>query len=257
MKLLEKKVALVTGAGSGIGRGIAYHYAAAGASVVVSDVNEKGGEETVSKIASDGGQALYVKADSSKPAQNEALVAAAVKHYGGLHIACNNAGIGGPSAPVGEYPLEAWDKVISISLSGVFYGMRYQIPAMLAAGGGAIVNIALILGQVGFHNSSAYVTAKHGVVGLTQNAALEYGTQKIRANAVGPAFIKTPLLDTMGLELEMGWRTKGAGPSSQNDGNTLTFIRHGQIEIPVRIKISHGNPFRNDAYRKVRTGRSA
>ncbi|NKE72672.1 glucose 1-dehydrogenase [Nitrospiraceae bacterium HYJII51-Mn-bac16s-1-B09] len=198
--MLEKKVALVTGAGSGIGREIACHYAAAGAAVVVSDLNEKGGEETVSKIASDGGQATFLKADSSKPAQSEALVTAAVKQYGGLHIACNNAGVGGPSAPVGEYPLDAWDKVISINLSGVFYGMRYQLPAMLASGGGAIVNIASILGQVGFRNSSAYVAAKHGVVGLTRNAALEYGTQKIRVNAVGPAFIKTPLLDEMGDE---------------------------------------------------------
>ena len=108
------------------------------------------------------------------------LVAAAVKQYGGLHVAVNNAGIGGPQAPVGEYPIEGWDKVIAINLSGVFYGMRYQIPAMLKAGGGSIINMASVLGQAGFRSTSAYVAAKHGVVGLTKAAALEYGTQKLR-----------------------------------------------------------------------------
>ena len=194
-KLLDNKVALVTGAGSGIGREIAYHYAAEGARVVVSDINEPGGAESVATIRSRGGKAVFVRADTSKPQDNEALVRAAVKEFGALHIATNNAGIGGPSAPVGEYPIDGWDKVIAINLSGVFYGMRYQIPAMLASGGGAIVNIASILGQVGFRNSAAYVAAKHGVVGLTQNAGLEYGQQKIRVNAVGPGFIRTPLVE--------------------------------------------------------------
>ncbi len=195
MKLLKDKVAIVTGASSGIGKEIALHYAAQGASVVVSDVDEKGGAETVSAITSKDGKAVFFRADTSSPKDNEALVAHAVKTFGGLHIACNNAGIGGHSAPVGEYPIEAWDKVVAINLSGVFYGMRYQIPAILKAGSGAIVNMASILGQVGFKGSGAYVAAKHGVVGLTQNAALEYASQKIRINAVGPGFIKTPLLD--------------------------------------------------------------
>jgi len=193
--LLDNKVALVTGAGSGIGREIAYHYAAEGAKVVVSDINETGGAETVARIRERGGRAIFVRADTSKPGDSGALVRAAVKEFGALHIAANNAGIGGPSVPVGEYPIEGWDKVIAVNLSGVFYGMRYQIPAMLAAGGGAIVNIASILGQVGFRNAAAYVAAKHGVVGLTQNAALEYSPQKIRVNAVGPGCILTPLLE--------------------------------------------------------------
>jgi NAD(P)-dependent dehydrogenase (short-subunit alcohol dehydrogenase family) len=118
-----------------------------------------------------------------------------VDTYGGLHIAVNNAGIGGASAPTGEYGIDDWKKVIDINLNGVFYGLRYEIPAMLESGGGAIVNVASILGSVGFANAPAYVAAKHGVVGLTKNAAIEYATQNIRVVSVGPGFIKTPLLD--------------------------------------------------------------
>ena len=194
-KLLTNKVALVTGAGSGIGREIAYQLAREGAAVVVSDIVDEAGKETARTIVERDGRAIYLRADTSSPGDNEALVAAGVKEFGRLDIAVNNAGIGGPSAPVGEYPIEGWNKVVAVNLSGVFYGMRYQIPAMLRSGGGAIVNIASVLGQVGFKNSSAYVAAKHGVVGLTQNAALEYGTQKVRVNAVGPGFIRTPLVE--------------------------------------------------------------
>lgn len=192
---MKDKVSIVTGAGSGIGREIAYKLAAAGARVVVSDINEEGGHSTVRHITSSGGQAAFFRADTSKPADNEALVAEAVSRFGSLLVAVNNAGIGGPQAPVGEYPLDGWDKVIAINLSGVFYGMRYQIPAMKAAGGGSIVNVASILGQVGFRNSAAYVAAKHGVVGLTKSAALEHAPDKIRVNVVGPGFIRTPLVE--------------------------------------------------------------
>jgi NAD(P)-dependent dehydrogenase (short-subunit alcohol dehydrogenase family) len=197
MGILTGKAAIVTGAASGIGRAIAQIYAREGANVAVSDVSIGGGEETVKLIKDAGGEAFFIAADASKAEDNERLVRQTVEQYGALHIACNNAGIGGPSAPIGEYPLAEWDKVIAVNLSGVFYGCRYQIPAMLLVGGGVIVNIASILGQVGFANSSAYVAAKHGVVGLTKNIALEYAAGGIRANAVGPAFIDTPLLKEM------------------------------------------------------------
>lgn len=195
MSLFKDKTAIVTGAGSGIGLAIARQFAAEGAKVVVSDVQEAAGQQTVAAIKDAGGEAFFVKADVSRPADQERLVQQTLDQYGALHIACNNAGVGGPSAPTGEYPIEGWDKVIAINLNGVFYGMRYQIPAMLNSGGGAIVNIASILGSVGFANSVAYVAAKHGVVGLTQNAAIEYAQKGIRVNAVGPGFIKTPLVE--------------------------------------------------------------
>lgn len=194
MKILSGKTAIVTGGGSGIGRAIAILYAAQGAKVVVSDISEKGGNETVEQVKAKDGEAVFVKADTSKPEDNKNLVDAAVKQFGALHIAVNNAGIGGPISPTGEYPIDGWDKVIAINLSGVFYGMRYQIPAMIKAGGGSIVNMASILGKVGTKGSPAYVAAKHGVIGLTETAALEYASQNIRINAVGPGYIETPLL---------------------------------------------------------------
>jgi NAD(P)-dependent dehydrogenase (short-subunit alcohol dehydrogenase family) len=193
--LLNNKVSIVTGAGSGIGREVAYKLGEEGSRVIVSDINEDGGQQTVRTITSKGGQAAFFNADTSKPGDNEALVAEAAKRFGALHLAINNAGIGGPRAPLAEYPIDAWEKVIAIDLSGVFYGLRYQIPAIKRAGGGAIVNIASILGRVGFRSSAAYVAAKHGVVGLTETAALECAPDKIRVNAVGPGFIKTPLVE--------------------------------------------------------------
>jgi NAD(P)-dependent dehydrogenase (short-subunit alcohol dehydrogenase family) len=203
MRLLDKKVAIVTGAGSGIGRAIAIKYAEAGAKVVVSDLNEKAANETVNIIHKNLGDAIFISSDSSSAESNKNLVDETIKRFGALHIACNNAGIGGVLVPTGEYPIEMWEKVIATNLSGVFYGMRYQIPAMIAAGEGSIINVASILGQVGTKYAPAYVAAKHGVVGLTKTAALDYSDKGIRINSVGPGYIKTPLLTNSLTEEQM------------------------------------------------------
>ncbi len=193
MKTLQNKVAIITGSGSGIGKAAAMLFAQEGASVVVSDINEKNGNDVAEAIKSKEGKAIFIRADSSKPEDNKNLVEQTLKTFGSLDIAVNNAGIGGPLGPTGEYPIDGWQKVIDINLSGVFYGLRYQIPAMLAKGG-SIINVASILGMAGTRFSPAYVAAKHGVVGLTKTAALEYADKKIRINSIGPGYIKTPLI---------------------------------------------------------------
>jgi NAD(P)-dependent dehydrogenase (short-subunit alcohol dehydrogenase family) len=195
--MLKGKVALVTGASSGIGRATALAFSREGAQVVVSDVNQTQGEETASLLRAHGGAAIFVSADVGVAADGQALVAAAISEYGRLDIACNNAGIGGPSALTADYPLDGWAQVIQVNLSGVFYGMQAQIGAMLKTGGGSIINLASVLGAVGGPRSPAYTAAKHGVIGLTQTAAWEYGANKIRINAVGPGFIHTPMVKNL------------------------------------------------------------
>ncbi|WP_417585001.1 SDR family NAD(P)-dependent oxidoreductase [Pelagibacterium sp.] len=192
----QNKVALVTGAGSGIGEAIAKELAGLGASIVVADISEAGAQRVADEIAAAGGTASPFVADSASPDDNERAVAFALSTYGKLNYAVNNAGIGGNAAPTGEVDLTDWNRVIDINLNGVLYAMRYQIPAMLEAGAAesAIVNMASIHGMVAAIGNSAYTAAKHGVVGLTKNAAAEYGPQGLRINCVGPAYIDTPLL---------------------------------------------------------------
>jgi NAD(P)-dependent dehydrogenase (short-subunit alcohol dehydrogenase family) len=196
--MLKNKIVLVTGASSGIGRAVALVCAREGAKLVVSDVHATEGEETAALVRALGTEALFVAADVGKPEDSKTLVDKAVAHFGRLDVACNNAGIGGVSAATADYPIDAWAQVININLSGVFYGMQQQINAMLKNGGGSIVNIASVLGAVALARSPAYTAAKHGVVGLTQAAALEYSSKNIRINAVGPGFIRTAM--TKGLE---------------------------------------------------------
>jgi NAD(P)-dependent dehydrogenase (short-subunit alcohol dehydrogenase family) len=187
-------VAIVTGASSGIGKAVAELFVRDGVAVVLADVNDDLGHTVERELRDMGAAVRYVHCDVSNPQHHEQVVATAVREFGRLDYAVNNAGIAGPAGLTAEYPLEGWQQVIDINLSGVFYGMRAQIPAMLAAGGGSIVNISSILGQVGYAGAPAYVASKHGLVGLTRATALEYGTHGIRVNVVGPAFIETPMI---------------------------------------------------------------
>lgn len=194
--MLKNKIALVTGASSGIGRAIALTFSREGATVIVSDLNASKGEETAHLIQQQGGKSFLVISDVSKANDCQQLVQQTLQHFGKLDIACNCAGIFGPSSFTANYPLAAWSQIIETNLSGVFYGMQAQIAAMLPHGSGSIINIASILGAVGAPGSPAYVAAKHGVVGLTQTAAWEYGAAGLRINSVGPGYIHTPMIES-------------------------------------------------------------
>jgi NAD(P)-dependent dehydrogenase (short-subunit alcohol dehydrogenase family) len=192
------EVALVTGAGSGLGAAIALELAERGAMVVATDIDADSAEATSEAIIRAGGSAIALPLDTTDLSAHEHAVSVAVENFGKLTLAVNNAGIATPAAPIGEMDMAAWDRLLSINLTGVAYGLRHQIPAMLVSGTGAIVNMASILGSVGATGIPAsYIAAKHGVVGLTKSAALDYAKRGIRVNSVGPAFIKTPLLSNV------------------------------------------------------------
>ncbi|TXD39846.1 SDR family oxidoreductase [Lujinxingia vulgaris] len=194
MKSLSGKVAVITGASRGIGQACAEIFASKGAKVVVSDLPDTGGEEVVEAIERAGGSARFVACDVTDSEQVAALMSAAVDAFGNLDIGVNNAGIGGAQKPTHDYTLEEWQQVLNVNLTGPFLCMKHQLRHMVRARSGAIVNVASILGAVGFAMAPAYVAAKHGLVGLTKTAALEYSHYGVRINAIGPGFVDTPLI---------------------------------------------------------------
>ncbi len=195
------RTAIVTGAGSGIGEACALMLAERGANVVVADVNGDAAKVVADKL---GTPTLSVVVDVSDPTSCQNMVDVAVREFGGVDVAVNNAGIAGEQVPTAEVTVDGWRKVISVNLDGVFYCMKSELPALVERGAGVIVNMASILGSVGFQNAAAYVSAKHGVVGLTQAAALEYAASGVRVVAVGPGFIDTPLLAAAPAEVLAG-----------------------------------------------------
>lgn len=198
------KIAFVTGGASGIGEAVALQLASRGAKVVVADLKLDAAQAVVDAIKAKGGEAAAVAVDVANNEAVEKAVQFTVDTFGKLDLAVNNAGIGGAAAPLADYSFEDWHKVIDVNLNSVFYSMKHEIAAMLEAGGGAIVNMASILGSVTFPNAPAYVTAKHGVVGMTKSAAVDYAKKGIRVTAVGPGFIETPLLANLPKEAHDG-----------------------------------------------------
>lgn len=220
---IADRVAVVTGSGAGIGRETATRFAEEGAAVVVADVDTSGGEETVEMIESDGGEAVFVETDVTEDVEVTEMVDTAVETFGSLDFACNNAGIEGATKPLVEQTDEMWESVMAVNITGVFQGMRAQIPAMLETGGGAIVNTASIAGIRGFLNLSPYVASKHGVIGATKTAALEWSKEGIRVNAVCPGVIET----------EMVARTREQDP--ENIEQVIAGTPIGRLGQPAEI----------------------
>jgi len=197
----QGKTALVTGAGMGIGRATAIRLASQGACVVCADINQEAASETQALIANAGGKASAVMTDVSDAEQCRQMVASAIDAFGSLHLAVNNAGVSGAPYSTDDVPLEEWRRIMSINLDGVFFCMKYELPEIVASGGGAVVNVSSICGLVAFPTAGPYVAAKHGVVGLTRTAAIEFAEKGVRINAVNPGFIMTPMQTNDGISV--------------------------------------------------------
>ena len=232
---MNGKVAIVTGGSAGIGKSTVETFVRRGAKVTIADIDAEAGERLVQSLPE--GQAIFVRTDVSRQADVENLVQKTVEQFGRLDYAVNNAGIGGPAAFTADYTLEDWQRVLDINLTGVWLCMKYEIPAMLQSGGGAIVNVSSILGTVGFATAPAYVAAKHAVNGLTKTAAIEYATQGIRVNNVNPGFIYTPMLENAGMTEEVDVQPDRLTPRDETDGHAggssqphrLGLFRRGQL----------------------------
>ncbi|HEY0249428.1 MAG TPA: glucose 1-dehydrogenase [Gryllotalpicola sp.] len=225
------KTALITGAASGIGKAVAQQLAAEGAQVVVTDLRQEAAQAVVDEITAAGGTAVAFAGDVSDPAVVKASVAFAIDSYGGLQLAVNNAGIGGPQGPLADYDdsdgFAAYHQLMGVNLHSVYYGMRYEIPELLAAGGGAIVNMSSILGLVAEPTAVPYTTAKHGVAGMTKAAGAAYAAQGIRINSVHPGYIDTPLLAAMPPEYKQALIAKhpaGRLGTAEEVANLVLFL---------------------------------
>lgn len=222
------KIALVTGGGSGIGAACARQLAEEGARVVVADMNLAGAQAVVDAIAAAGGTASARQVDVSDPQAVKAMIDFAVETYGGLDCAVNNAGIGGPLKPIAEYEIDEWQHVISVNQNSVFYCMKYEIEVMLRQAKGSIVNMSSILGTNAIANAPAYVAAKHALVGMTKSAAIAYSASGVRVNAVGPGYIRTPLvensLDEESIAALVGLHPIGRLGSSEEVANLTLFL---------------------------------
>lgn len=230
-QIFKDRVIIVTGSTFGIGKSTAIAFAQRGAKVVLSDWMEDEGTQKI--IKDNGGDSIFVKCDVSNEEDVKSLVVKTISHYGRLDFAFNNAGIEGTPAPVSECSNDNWDKTININLKGVWFCMKYQIPEMLKAGGGSIVNNASVAGLVGFSAVPAYVASKHGVVGLTKNAALDYAKQNIRVNAVCPGVIHTPMVDRFTgndpkvLEQLLAAKPMGRAGQAEEIAETVVFLCSG------------------------------
>ncbi|MBG6237747.1 NAD(P)-dependent dehydrogenase (short-subunit alcohol dehydrogenase family) [Mycetocola sp. CAN_C7] len=230
----DGKTALVTGGGSGIGKAVAVALGAEGANVVVNDLKLEVAQSVVDEITAAGGTAVAVAGDVGNPDDVKASVDAAVETYGALHLAFNNAGIGGPQGLAEDIDIAGYLKLMDVNLHSVFYGMHYQLPQIVAAGGGAIVNTSSILGVVGDANALPYVAAKHGVAGMTKSAALSYAEKGVRVNSVHPGYIDTPLLQGLPKEAYDGLIAKhpiGRLGTSEEVANLVLFLLSDQASF--------------------------